>query len=308
VADSGGSGGTDREAGSGTKSSGGATTTGGTGGDAATGGSTTGGSTAASGTGGGSGEGGAHPEPPLEPAAGQRLLFERARSNFAWGTQSNGRFVTADGDVYEYSTSLQDDGTFGDLLRREDRMTEQQVSAKYGPSPVLVETISESELLTMFALVAEARTGALFEAYCGADGGMDEYVAWLYDPSTLLYSPVLIGAEGDTCVVNSNPAAATLMDWLCTLTGGMRCGHVYGIEEVPSCDDCTDSDICVMTPDGKSRCSSGGCRPEICQATFNCPADNTVEATCDCAGAEICSGGRAWCKQLGREEFTCEAP
>ncbi|MBN1606700.1 MAG: hypothetical protein JW940_08700 [Polyangiaceae bacterium] len=305
MADSRGSAGTDSDAGTGTTSSGGASNTGG---DPATGGSTTGGSIA---TGGGGGDAGAHPQPPLEPAEGQRLLFERAHSNFAWGpqhVQSNGRFVTADGNVYEYSTPVQEDGTFGDLLRRKDRMTEQQVSAKYGSSPELVATVSESELLAMFALVAEARTGALFEAYCGNDAGVDEYVAWLYDPSTSLYGPVLVGAEGDTCVVNSNPAAATIMDWLCTLTGGMRCGYAHGTRDVPSCDGCTDSDICVMMPDGKSHCSSAGCPPENCQATFSCGTIPNAEATCDCAGAEICSGGRAWCKQLGQEEFTCEAP
>jgi hypothetical protein len=318
-------------------------TTGGTGGDTATGGSTDTGGSTTGGAGGSSGEGGAT-EPALEPAAGQHILFELAYSNFAMDHQSQGLYVTADGSVYKYSTPVQEDGYFGDLLLRKDQMTEEEVTAKYGSAPELQTTVPESELLAMFALVAEARTGELFVKYCGNDGGVGEDVAWLYDPSTSLYSPVLLGTGGDTCLGNSNPAADTIMNWLCTLSGGTDCTSLGNADcagatcsgdpptclganrpsvvdgcwdtcvpntwckEAPSCDDCTEYQVCVITPDGKSHCSDAGCRYENCPSTFSCGTREDIEVTCDCAGAEICSGGRAWCKQLDTRKFSCKAP
>jgi hypothetical protein len=318
----------------------------GSGGSRPTGGTAAGGSVATGGMSGSSGEAGA-PNPPLEPAPGQRILFELAYSNFAWGPRSEGMFITADGNVYDYVTPEQGDGYFGDLLLRKDPMTEEEVTAKYGPSPELVGTVPESELLATYALVAEARGASLFVRGCSEDGGVAENVAWLYDPSTALYSPVLLGTTGDTCVASTSAAADTIMDWLCRINTGSDCADVLVTDMVDcdgatcsdeppscpasqrpsvvdgcwgdcvpntwckqarSCDDCTEYQVCIVTPDGKSHCSDTGCRYENCPSTFACGIREDIDVTCDCAGAEICAGGAQWCHQLEPSNFSCTAP
>ena len=289
----------------------------------------------------------------VRPAPGQRILFEVAASDFAMAVISEGIYITSDGGVYKWVTGsvprpVPTDGGTLPVLGRADQMTEAQVTAKYGASPELIATVPAAELLDMFALVGDARAGALLTQSNCADAGEDQFVAWLYDSSTSTYTPVLLGVDGDTAIRNVSPAANKLVTWLFSLQmplgqrfcqwsqsqyscTGATCGAgapvcsgtqvpvVVGgcwgtcvstiyCSEVSSCSDCRAGLACITDADGKHHCVSLACSNQACGAPYSCSTDRTKEVTCDCAADQICAGGRAWCRGSFAEGFSCAAP
>ena len=273
--------------------------------------------------------------PPFE----QEILFEVAYSNFAWGTQSTGWYLTREGALYRYDTGLDD---VGDLLRRSETMTYEAVTAKYGAAPELVGSVDTAELFAMHARLAEARRGALVASASCLDAGESEAVGWLYEEAGSTYSPVLLGVSGDITVENTAPAAAELLAWLLPLVGAESplcgptvlvdclpplcealpptcpsgavpsvtddcwadCVAVTSCREVSSCNMCSPPSRCIEDGDGTKRCSYVECTYPDCSTAYSCGGTDE-EVTCACAASRLCAGGSAFCQGSEAEGFRC---
>lgn len=256
--------------------------------------------------------------PPAILASGQQVVFEADYQNWAWGYACSGIYVTADGTVRAYSC---EEAAAKDARRRPG-MTAEELLASYGATKV-VGTVPVAELTAKFGLVSSAEKGALTAESLCADAGDRTFRAFRFDSSKKTYSPITLGAHGDRAVLNSEPAAGTLVDWLASLAGFGRdscapmarlacagckvaacekdwqtptcdgaCVSATRCESVPSCAACGTSAACVLDGAGRAHCTSGGCSP----------------TNCACAGDTLCASGKAWCKGSAAEGFRCEQP
>lgn len=256
---------------------------------------------------------------------GQKFLFEAGYSNFAWGFQYSGIYVTTAGEVYSYSYQGPVTAT-STVAAAHPAMSEDEVAARYLPAKLLT-TVAPDELRAKLAKTTDTETGALLRISSCADAGQSNYLVWRYDSTSKLYDPVVLGADGDISIRNTVAAADEVIDWLAGLsthgrscqpgplavcTGGSGCtaatctngmlstcdGKCTGpdrCQSVASCSACASYEACVLDGASAAHCSAAFC------------AQNTPLG-CDCAGAQLCAGGAAWCKGTLAAGFHCEKP
>lgn len=272
--------------------------------------------------------------PPTVPPEGQKILFEMSYVNYAWDPTVSGFYVTADGSVFKYDFYGSSPDAGEPFVSLVPGMTEEQVTGKHGPAPTLVTKIDTTTLLQRFALVGAARTGTLLTQYLCADAGEARFVAYLFDPASLTYTPVMLGSSGDRATKNTAPEGGELMKWLSSLGGGgsdfceyrlMSCekelcdgtpacktGEVpIGLPEEACFDDCASPPSCEHVADC-SVCAAGGSDCVVDQLglahcmypVYGC--DDHL--TCECAGDQICAGGKPFCQGDAESGLRCVAP
>ena len=270
--------------------------------------------------------------PPLEPTAptpGQEILFEVRYENHAWGHEASGVFINRNGEVYTYDASDVDPGDSTQVFAG---MTEDEISARYGDAPTLLTKLDESTLLDKFSFVGAAQLGSLLSDTICADAGSTDYVAWLYDAATELYTPVALGTEGDRWVQNTAPEAASLMAWLRGFSGtSTSCQRTLGpcggtlCPEVPPCEDGM-----VPTFPTQQGCMNRCFPPTFCDFVDNCSVCDAAQLRCmldqagrrhclgwipgcsenidcSCGGDALCAGGASYCRLSGTT-FSCSPP
>lgn len=276
-------------------------------------------------------------KPITVPATGQHVLFELSYVNFAWGLSINGAYVTDKGEVYQYDYVEDTGGNAGEpYLELVPGMTEAQVTQKHGPSPKLLTTVDPDTLKQKFGLVGGARSGALLSEYGCADYGEQRYVAYLYDDTKHLYTPVMLGTDGDLAVRNTAPEGELLLEWIRSLVGyagdrmcQLSASACYG-EMCPGTQPCdagevpmypSDQDGCMTYCGSVSRCESvPSC--SACEADGSaCVVDDSgvahcvswvpgcqETASCGCGGDALCAGGASYCKGTAASGFSCSPP
>jgi hypothetical protein len=145
-----------------------------------------------------------------DPAVPQKYLFEVSDVNYAWAHYYNGLYVEHSGFVYRYHfvPPLSVDPTNGIYPAA-------FLDAKTATNRMYVGTESQTNLESMLALVPAAGQGQLSERICmGADQGLKQYKAFVYNPQQTNYSMILLRESGDCRRTNSAPEAAVLTQWL----------------------------------------------------------------------------------------------
>lgn len=269
--------------------------------------------------------------PATTPAMGQRFLFEMSYVNYAWGHQLSGVFINVHGEVYTYDNSAVDPSApapFEDLV---PGMTEAQVTGKFGSGTYLT-TIDPGTLSEKFGLVGAARQGALLRTSNCADYGEARFVAYLYDPSTALYTPVPLGTDGDLSVRNTAEAANVLLEWILEVSTPpgtpiqRSCQYFSNSCTGWLCSDappCT-KDLVHMDADG-SGCLGHCGSPSRCDFVASCSVcsgtcildehglthcGESVSSclgvvTCACGADALCAGGASFCKDDNGLGISC---
>jgi len=276
-----------------------------------------------------------HPDSSVPPAEGQKILFEMSYVNYAWAPMVTGFYVTIDGSVFKYDFYGSSPDAGDPFISLVPGMTEEQVTGKYGASPVLVTKIDTGVLLQRFALVGAARTGTLLSQYLCADAGEARFVAYLFDPATSSYTPVMLGSNGDHATKNTAPEADELVKWLGTL------GPVEGVDFCEYRTLSCDKELCDGTPacttgeqpigQPEEACFDDCASPPSCEHVASCAicaaggSDCVVDQlglahcmykaygcddhlTCECAGDQICAGGKPFCQGDAVNGLRCVAP
>ena len=270
------------------------------------------------------------------PAQGQKILFELAYVNYAWGNAINGHYVTVDGKVYQYDYfgSGTSDGAIPDVQLKPN-MTEAQVMDRYGVNPKLVASVDPGTLLSKFAQVGAARNGALLSQGGCADYGEQNYVAWLYDSASSRYTPVVLGIDGDWAAKNTATEGDQLIEWIRSVIGleGTRmCQYRTSICQgtlCPGVPPCAEGSV-PMNP-GANGCLEYCGQPSQCEKVDSCAVcakskqaclldqngiahclswisgcQQTVD--CACGGDSLCAGMSAFCHGDAVNGLSCSAP
>lgn len=148
----------------------------------------------------------------------QIVIFEVAYSNWAWGYQHKGFFITVDGERLAYETSPD--------YRPLDENNEISTADLVFNLSLADSTLSEinvSKIERKAADISEAATGEVTsEEGTSADfGGVTAYAYQQIDSNT--YQRIILGGCGDRNLVNSNKKAKKLADWLLDIWESPRC-------------------------------------------------------------------------------------
>jgi hypothetical protein len=262
--------------------------------------------------------------PDVSVPTGQNILFEVEYENFAWAPNLNGVFITADGSVMKYDFFASDAGATPPSVVYP--ATEDEIRARYGPSPTKIGSIPTSELAAHFALVPGAASGVLLRQYACADAGESTTMAYLFDTATARYTPVILGVDGDEAALNLAPEAASLVAWLsqyaplggsCAFTGQECTGATCGTP-APSCpsgqlpsvvngcwSDCVSADRCFSVDDC-AKCPGGDLCATAVDGSLHCVLSNCQSADgCSCPFTPPCAGGSAFCTSNEPFRLTC---
>lgn len=275
--------------------------------------------------------------PTIVPEQGQKILFEVSRVNFAWGVSITGAFITVEGRVYRYDyygTSSPDGAT--PYIELTAGMTEEQVTAKHGSQAVPVTMVEQASLLAHFAMLAQARNGALLTQSGCADYGADRYVGYVFDAGTKLYTPVPLGTDGDLAVRNTAGEGELLITWMRELLGeGPERSCQYRAEKCegamcPGTPPCAAGNVpmtwdeqgCLDNCGSPSRCGKvESCN--VCKAAgaacvvggdgvAHCvdwvPGCAGTDVTCACGGNDVCAAGGAQCQGSSETGLSCATP
>jgi hypothetical protein len=271
----------------------------------------------------------------IKPSPNQHILFEVSSVNFAWGNNCTGAYITSEGKVYSYDYFGTTPDAAVPYLELVPEMTEAQVTGKYGSTPKLLGSIDQTELLSNFAQVGEARRGMLLKQSSCADYGTDRFVGYTYNDTTSKYTPVILGMVGDVAERNTSSVADGLMKWLLTKaqltesqacvfstrscegslcpgvaactqgevpifpsdTGCLqKCGFPSHCDSVSDCSVCTNAgEACLIDPNGIRHCEG-----------WITDCAGTIE--CACGANSICAGGTGYCHGTASEGLSCSAP
>ena len=147
------------------------------------------------------------------PEITQPILFEVCYSNFAWMPRMDGFYIDSAGRVLTYSYSQQDIPYPPPYWWQE--FTEDELLERYSHNPGICATIPMVELQQKRALVEQAAQGELSPIiWMCADFGVVYFVAYIYQPETSVYQPVLLEMAGDMSQKNFAPEAEQLFEWL----------------------------------------------------------------------------------------------
>lgn len=152
--------------------------------------------------------GGGNPEP--APALGT-YVFEVEHVNFAWGARRQGIHADADGTVWRYQDTprLEDD--------RGSSIPAAVLAAKYAAGRARVRDVGAEEVARRASSIRAAEGPLGEEQHVCADFGTLSYRAFVYEPATDSYRPVLLHQAGDVGRAARTPAAVELTAWLRTL-------------------------------------------------------------------------------------------
>lgn len=147
------------------------------------------------------------------PEITQPILFEVSYSNYAWFPRMDGFYIDSAGRVMTYSYPSDSIPYPPPYWWQE--LTEDELLERYSHNPGICATIPMVELQQKYALVAGAAQGELSpEVWMCADFGVIFFVAYIYQPETSVYHPVLIEMAGDMAQKNLSPQAEQLFEWL----------------------------------------------------------------------------------------------
>jgi len=280
----------------------------------------------AGGTGGAPSDAGADvvPSDAGPPPPGQSILFEVSYQNFAWQPTLKGVFITADGGVWSYDYFAGDAGTTPPTVVFP--ATEQELRARYGPSPTQTGSIPVGELFARFAEVKAAASGVLLRQHACDDAGERTSLGYLFDAATDRYDPVILGQDGDLAALNLAPQAAGLVAWLSQYVPsvasckfeGKACTGATCPAPAPSCpkgqlpsvvggcwSSCVNVDQCLSVGDC-SQCGGGMACAVATDGSSHCLMSNCASAdACTCPFTPPCAGGEAFCQSTGFLQVKC---
>ncbi len=199
----------------------------------------------------------------------------------------------------------------------------------------MVGKVDASTLLAKFALVGGARRGVLLAQSNCADYGDARYVAYLFDPATSLYTPVMLGSDGDMAVLNTAPEGDQLVEWLRGLPGdtGERACRYQASEcfgsLCPGVSPCEAGTVPMMPSDAgcMTYCGSAS-RCESVPDCATCAAEGSAcvlderdglhcvrwlpgcssDMSCDCGGDGLCASGASSCRGTAASGLSCARP
>lgn len=149
------------------------------------------------------------------PGLSQQYVFEVEFENHAWGHQYYGYVVDVDGIVYRYDYS--GENTFEASWYHPDDpvFPQDELDAKYGMSPIAVDTLGSEDLSEAIQLIAGAAGGRLTDPNAVmADAGVARYSCFTYSDDTEIYNKVLLLQDGDILILNTSSDAIDLINWL----------------------------------------------------------------------------------------------
>jgi len=143
------------------------------------------------------------------PASGT-ILFERSYTNNAWGYRLAGFYIDSRGDIYAFNHD-------GDPWpgRHERAWSEETLIGKFR-SATRVRTVDDpTQLADMVRRIpAAARGKAVTTGSPMNDAGQTTSLAYLFDPTTRLYTAVMLSTSGDVNAVNTTEEAKAIDAWL----------------------------------------------------------------------------------------------
>jgi hypothetical protein len=144
----------------------------------------------------------------LEPSV---TAFSKTYVNWAWGYTHNGWHISNIGDVDSFSYTKSDSMW---LLSDDSLITPpemQQMNSSYKRTS---QSVKQSTLDSMIALIPLAAEGPWTTKSIGADMGGQTYSAYFFDATAQGYREVVLYQSGDWSIVNESDAAKKLTTWL----------------------------------------------------------------------------------------------
>jgi hypothetical protein len=137
--------------------------------------------------------------------------FSKTYVNWAWGYTHNGWHLSNLGRIDSFSYTKSDSLW---LLSDDSLITATEMSrinSRYTPTS---QTIKQSTLDSMVALIPLAAAGPWTKKNLSADMGAQIYSAYYYDSEAKQYRNVILYQYGDWNIVNESDAAKKLTTWL----------------------------------------------------------------------------------------------
>jgi hypothetical protein len=146
------------------------------------------------------------PAPPV--VSTQKFLCEQTYMNFAWGFQSSGLYIDADGGVYAF-TPQRGKGNEPETL------SEEELTARYATGRRLLRTLPAAQVAEMAALIPQTAKGPYSpRKQEGADMGGKVTSCYVFEATSQRYRPIMLTTTGDWSNRNLSPAAARLANWV----------------------------------------------------------------------------------------------
>lgn len=144
---------------------------------------------------------------PEQPVA----VFSKTYVNWAWGYTHNGWHVSNLGFVDSFAYAKSDSMW---LLSDDSLITLSEMQRIISSYQSSLQSVKQSILDSMIALIPQAAAGPWAKKSIGADMGAHIYSAYYYDTTAQGYREVVLYQNGDWNIVNESDAAKKLTTWL----------------------------------------------------------------------------------------------
>jgi hypothetical protein len=141
----------------------------------------------------------------------QKVLFEMAYENYAWGYQKRGYFIDNKGKIKKYIVLLNDN------WRRADSgyISKEYLDHNYQQADSTIGKINKNELCRYYQLIESASKEILSKNEDSMiDAGSNAFLAYLWDNTKKKYKVVFLRKDGDIIQDNLNPDAIAITNWL----------------------------------------------------------------------------------------------
>lgn len=138
-------------------------------------------------------------------------VFSKTYVNWAWGYTHNGWCVSNLGFVDSFAYAKSDSMW---LLSDDSLITLSEMQRINSGYQRPLQSVKQSTLDSMIALIPQAVAGPWTQKSIGADMGAHTYSAYYYDTTAQGYREVVLCQSGDWKIVNESDAAKKLTTWL----------------------------------------------------------------------------------------------
>ena len=148
---------------------------------------------------------------PTKCAIKQKVLFQMAYENYAWGYQNRGFFIDNKGIIKYYHEISKE------YWRKPDSgyFSKEDLEHNYLAADSIIGKVNKNELCHFYHLIKSASKESLSKnVNTGYDMGANSIVAYLWDNHRKKYKIVFLSVEGDWTQDNLNPNALEITEWL----------------------------------------------------------------------------------------------
>lgn len=227
---------------------------------------------------------------------GEDTVFE----THSWGDgisrRSEGFIVNRAGQVRAFNFYAKDDHPPRPVLP--ESPTQADLTDYFGAVGEPEVLIPEAIMKEMLALIPAVSAGVLVCRSWAHDAGRETAHAWTRGDNGV-YSRALLSEGGNTTCANTAPEASIVLALLDKYVGPRKRerrqrerGSVTPIIPVDRRHRCGESSVSVQAGDGRHHCALHSSR---CAGIVSC----------ECSGDDVCAGGRAHCRELGKEGLEC---